>query len=177
MITSLLCLSKKSFFKSLSSASPRSFWSYVRSIRKKPPSIPALNYNGRLFTSNSSKANVLNEYFSECFNTSSPPFPPQPPVADCPPCPPDLLCTEDQLISLISNLPSITVPGPDQISSRMLKLTSPAIAVPLTIIFNLSLTHGHIPTEWKSSFVVPIPKVPNPNSPAEFRFFLLLARC
>ena len=148
---------------------------YVRSIRKKPSSIPALNYNGRLFTSNSSKANVLNEYFSECFNTSSPPFPLQPPVADCPPCPSDLLCTKDQLISLISNLPFITASGPNQISSCMLKLISPAITAPLTIIFNLSLTHGHIPTEWKSSFVIPIPKVPNPNSPAEFRPISLLS--
>ena len=98
------------------------------------------------------------------------PPPPPPPLSPLPPStPPDpcsnlLLCTEDRVVNLLSRLPSKTASGPDGISSWMLKFTAVSIAYPLQHIFNLSISSGPVPLDWKSSFVVPIPK----SSPVSF---------
>lgn len=46
----------------------------------------------------------------------------------------------------------------------MLKFTAYSIAPSLTKLFNLSLTTGAFPNEWKTAGVVPIPKTVNPSS-------------
>ena len=48
--------------------------------------------------------------------------------------------------------------GSDGISPRMLKSTAYSIALSLTKLFNLSLTTGVFPSDWKLSRVVPVPK-------------------
>ena len=44
------------------------------------------------------------------------------------------------------------------VSSRMLKNTAAFIAPSITKLFNQSIKSGRIPSEWKSSYVVPISK-------------------
>ena len=50
--------------------------------------------------------------------------------------PPDLLCTPEQVLHLIHQLPTDTSPGPDGISSKMLKSTAYSILHPLSLLFN-----------------------------------------
>jgi len=57
----------------------------------------------------------------------------------------------------------------------MLKNTSSSIAPIVTKLFNLSIQSGQIPTEWKQSLVVPIPKASNKSSPSNYRPISLLA--
>ena len=58
----------------------------------------------------------------------------------------------------------------------MLKAAAPAIAFPLTHIFNLSISTGLVPLDWKSSLVVPIPKIsPASSSPSDYRPISLLS--
>ena len=152
---------KHSFFHSLSHAAPSKFWSFVKSLRKSTTSIPTLSSDGTPIESDLSKAQCLNEFFTSCFNSSAPPLSPIPPFSPLLPCPDELLCTNDSIRCLISKLPLKTATGPDGISSWMLKATSSHIAPPppLCHIFNLSISTGLVPLDWKSSFIVPIPKL------------------
>ena len=167
---------KAKFFRRLaSSPNSRHFWSSVKKLRKKKSSIPPLiSRSGGLLLSDCSKANLLNEFFSSCFNTSSPPlsFSSIPATS---PCPPDLLCSVDNILHLLLHLPSDTATGPDGISSRMLKSTAYSIAPVLTSIFNLSLQSRTFPSDWKCSHIVPIPKTNSPSSPSDFRPISLLS--
>ena len=49
-------------------------------------------------------------------------------------------------------------PGPDGITSTMLKHTAAQVAFPLSLIFNISLHEGKIPDDWKRANIVPIHK-------------------
>ena len=58
----------------------------------------------------------------------------------------------------------------------MLKHTTTSITPSITYLFNLSLRTGHIPSEWKQSLVVPIPKSNNnKGSPTNYRPISLLS--
>jgi hypothetical protein len=49
-------------------------------------------------------------------------------------------------------------PGPDGISGKVLKECSQQLAGILTILFNKSLSIGYVPSPWKESTLVPLPK-------------------
>ena len=60
-----------------------------------------------------------------------------------------------EVSEIVSKLKS---PGPDGISSRLLKLASPAVANTLARIFSISIESGTFYGEWKKANVVPIYK-------------------
>ena len=55
----------------------------------------------------------------------------------------------------------------------MIHHTAHFISLPLSLIFNSSLSSGIFPSDWKNSFVTPIPKY-NSSSPSNFRPISLL---
>ena len=57
----------------------------------------------------------------------------------------------------------------------MLKYTVYSIAPAVTMLFNLSLKLGRVPSAWKSSRIIPIPKVPKAKSPDSYRPISLLS--
>uniref|UniRef100_A0A1X7T9M2 Reverse transcriptase domain-containing protein n=1 Tax=Amphimedon queenslandica TaxID=400682 RepID=A0A1X7T9M2_AMPQE len=88
----------------------------------------------------------------------------------------DLLCSQESILRLISDLPLNTSSGPDDIPSFLLKATATYIVSPLQHIFNLSLSQGIFPEDWKRSLVVPIPKTSPPSSsPSNYRPISLLS--
>ena len=163
---------KSSYLCSLSISS-RSFWSHVRSIRKSKSPIPTLKTTNYTCSTDSGKANLLNTTFADFF-TKDPLLPPLPPLFLA--CSPDLLCSAESVSKLIDCLPNDTSPGPDAISSLLLKATASAISYPLSLLFNLSITSGFFPSTWKASIVVPIPKTSPPSdSPSDYRPISLLS--
>ena len=76
---------------------------------------------------------------------------------------------------LLSSLDESKANGPDEISAKMLKNTAPCIGSSITKLFNQFLTAGKIPSQWKMSIVVPIPKSDNHSSPANYRPISLLS--
>ena len=107
---------------------------------------------------------MINDFFSQCFNSSVPPLSLSDIFSHSPAdCPSDLLCTPENIIQLISQLPTHTSTGLDGISSKTLKATAYSISVPLCKLFNLSLSSGVFPMDWKTSLVIPIPKQSSPN--------------
>ena len=53
--------------------------------------------------------------------------------------------------------------GPDNVSPMLLNLASNSLAEPLSKLFNLSLSSGTVPTEWKLANVVPLLKSGDPH--------------
>ena len=100
-------------------------------------------------------------YFAQCFNTAVPQLDDSSferfqldPLC----CPDDLLCSEDEVTDLLLNLDTTKANGPDGISAIMLKSTAYSIAPGLTKFFNKCISSGRLPSTWKLSSVVPIPK-------------------
>ena len=57
---------------------------------------------------------------------------------------------------LITKLTISKATGVDDISAKVLKAAGPAIAEPLTRIFNMSIASGKFPMEWKAARLTPI---------------------
>lgn len=51
--------------------------------------------------------------------------------------------------------------GPDRIPSCILINCAEALAIPLTILFNISIKYGYIPNIWKESYIIPLFKSGN----------------
>ena len=98
--------------------------------------------------------------FSSCFNQSIHPISPSGGSKRFDPmdCPPELLCTEDEVLELLLALDTSKANRPDNLSAKMLKSTAVSIAPVLTKFLNFSITTGKLPSAWKTSSVVPIPK-------------------
>lgn len=47
---------------------------------------------------------------------------------------------------------------PERISDKILKATAPSTAAPVTKLFNICISTGIFPTNWKLSSFVPVPK-------------------
>uniref|UniRef100_A0A3P9JDD6 Reverse transcriptase domain-containing protein n=1 Tax=Oryzias latipes TaxID=8090 RepID=A0A3P9JDD6_ORYLA len=59
--------------------------------------------------------------------------------------------------------------GPDGISGRVLRACADQLAPVFTEIFNISLSQSVIPTCFKESVIVPVPKKPHPTSLNDYR--------
>ena len=70
--------------------------------------------------------------------------------------PADLLCSEETLLPLLTTLDTNKSTGADGISALMLKQTAYTIAPSISKLFNLSITSGKVPNDWKFAQVVPI---------------------
>ena len=83
--------------------------------------------------------------------------------------------TKFELSKEISKLPTNKAPGYDEITSKVVKLTSDYILTPLTYIFNLSLSEGIVPESFKTAKVIPIYKKKNKYDPTNYRPISLLS--
>lgn len=59
--------------------------------------------------------------------------------------------------------------GPDGINSRLLKSCADQLSGIVQHMFNLSLKLGTVPRLWKTSCLVPVPKIPHPKEPNNYR--------
>ena len=165
--------------KEVSRQGCKQFWKTVKSLKKASSQIPTLKTDSIIASSNTAKASLLNDVFSQNFNTSTPPltdidyhrF-----MADpSSPYPEEIFCTEEDVFNLLLALDTSKASGSDGISGRMLKGTSHSIAPVLTNLFNLSIKTGKIPQKWKISSIVPIPKSQtNTDDPCNYRPISLL---
>ena len=164
-------------FDSLSTASNKQFWKTVKLLNKQQVLIPTLKQDGVSADTDEEKSNMLNEYFSECWNHSAPPL--SEPSNDhlvTYSSSDELLCSTSEVVQLIQELDVSKAIGPDGVSARMLKATASSIAPSLTKLFNISISNGQFPTPWKVAHVVPIPKSPsNKCSPSGYRPIFLLS--
>ena len=159
------------FDQQLNNVDTKTFWKTIRLLNQDYSShIPTLQDGAKLIDSSVDKATTLNNFFYSCFNHRQPPVL-DPPSNRLPPneCPIELLCTEESVFELLSNLDTTKSTGSDGISSKMLKCTSLSIADPLHKLFNNSISTGILPTDWKMGRITPIPKGTNKSLPSGYR--------
>ena len=76
--------------------------------------------------------------------------------------------TEQSVFQLLDTA-GHTATGLDKIPSWFLRIAAPLISEQTAYIFNLSLSYSVVPTQWKSSSITPVPKVPQPKTCQDFR--------
>lgn len=59
--------------------------------------------------------------------------------------------------------------GLDKLPAWFLRLGAPVFAKPLARLFNMFLVNSTVPLQWKRARIRPIPKVPAPQQPSDFR--------
>ena len=65
---------------------------------------------------------------------------------------------EEEVRKLLATLDEKKATGPDNISAWLLCMVAPAISDSITSLFNICLSHGEFPSEWKQANVTPVPK-------------------
>ena len=115
-------------------------------VNKKVCSILTLSYGSSEAHSDKQKADVLNSFFSTCWNQSVPPLASSDKIilSDIW-LPSEHYCTEEEILVLLRNLDCTKSTGPDGISARMLKETALSISGPLTNLLNFLIRQHHFP--------------------------------
>ena len=139
-------------------------------LNEQQSTIPTLLQGDQIASSDIHKAELLNAFFSSCFNTSHPPLtmlPADPsPSSDNDPSFDEMYCTISQVEQLLQDIEASKACGSDKISAQMLKHTASrySIAPSVTKLFDLSIRVGKIPDKWKESMIAPIPKAATKSS-------------
>ena len=130
-----------------------------------------------MVTSDTDKASILNQYF-----ISQSKLPPIPPGFRLPPLHfvtdsriSSIQTTEADVLKILKSLKIDKANGPDGISNRLLKSTAESLAMPLSKLFNLSLSQGKFPSQWKQANVSPIHKKDNRQHVSNYRPISLLS--
>ena len=141
--------------------SSRSWWSILKSFisRISKTSIPPLDHNGRLYTEEQEKANLLNEFFCEqtVLNDQNAVLPIITPYTVASRFT-ELVLTPDEVESLLKSLADGKASGPNGLNNKILKELASEISEPLCSLFNYSLSLGSFPSSWKDANITPIPK-------------------
>ena len=156
---------------------PKNVLETMKYLRKDQSTIPSLQSGDARADNDLDKANMLNNYFSQCFNTSLPPLSESTATEHLDfseGSSENLLCTEDDVLGLLQSIDVSKASGQDRISGRMLKATAASIAGPITKLFNMSILASCFPKTWKRSNIVPIPKSGDKGNPANYRPISLL---
>ena len=176
----MLRLAKKRFYGTLNISNTKQFWKAYEVVNKESNSnsIPTLVQGDTEASTDKQKTDLLNTFFSSCWNMSNSPLssvsPSQHSFLDDPAYS-GLFCSEEEVFRLIMKLDCSKSTGPDGISARMLRETALSITQPLTSLFNMLIQRLSFPSLWKFANVVPIPKNSTcKSSPSNYRPISLL---
>ena len=149
---------KKMYEKKLSEKGDKKpFQAYIRHKTKVKTTVGPLKVNNELVSDDKRIAEYLNKYFVSVFTIEN--------TDTMPTCPEysgtklqNMEISRKQIQKKIDRLKPFSAPGPDNITSKMLKDHSSSLSRALSIIFNTSIQTGEIPNDWKLANVAPIHK-------------------
>lgn len=146
------------------------FWKYVNKLLKRSTGVANLIKPDKSFTKNDNeKANVLNDFFSSVFTKED--------INNIPKIEnksknnflSDIILTKESVKNKLKNLKTNKAMGPDGIPAIILKELCEELCLPLSIIFNKSISTGEVPKEWKVAEVTAIFKKGNKQEPGNYR--------
>src|SRR6218665_1978715 len=76
--------------------------------------------------------------------------------------------SERRVFNLLDHLHH-TADGNDCLPAWFLRLSAPVYTALLAHLMNLSFSTEHVPSQWKTAIIHPIPKVEGPSKPADYR--------
>ena len=150
----------------------KKFWSHVKSTTKLTRIPEVVSYGGKTASDSIEKAKMFNEYFRRQFSEASNysinidfqndrSF--------------DIDFSESRIKSILSALNVNKAQGPDGINGAVLKHCSDSLVYPLSKMFNLVYNVGCIPSEWKTSNVVPVYKKDDKSDIENYRPISLIS--
>jgi Reverse transcriptase (RNA-dependent DNA polymerase) len=164
---------------------PKKLWSVLKEVstgKTDKVSIDKLSVDGKVIVDKCEIANNFNNFFSTVGNVISDSVQPVDKTAvsyivDNPNVPHLTLdnTTPGQIVEIIKIMQPKQSCDIDGISLKLLKYIAVEICVPLSHIFNLSLTSGTFPTKLKRSRIVPIFKAGDPENCDNYRPISLLS--
>jgi hypothetical protein len=158
------------------SDSPKLFHSYVRRKKKGRMGVgPLRRLCGQLVDSPGEMAQLLVATFASVFIERDPENPA--PYQSCLGEMEDFVITADEVYSVLSNLDANSAMGPDDVHPRLLKSCAEQLAMPLAVVFNLSLEAGSLPGRWLESIVIPLFKGKSRYNASNYRPVSLTSVC
>ena len=133
------------------------FWSYIKDRNKVRTGVSdLLKADGSKTSSDSEKAQVLNDFFQSVFTEEPDGDLPNPPTFEFKEQLNDTEITVEEVKKLLSKMKIGKAAGPDNIPPILLVEAADTLATPVSIIFKKSLEHGQLPNEWKQANITPI---------------------
>lgn len=151
-------------------------WSYIKQQRKDNCGVTSLRHDGTLYNDDTTKAQLLNDYFTSVFTPTSP-SPPTPMDDLHIPDITDLSIDVNGVLKLMQEIDASKAAGPDGVPARFLKLWSAELAPILTLIFQASIHQTSIPLDWKQANIVPIFKKGDRTQCSNYRPVSLTCIC
>ncbi len=157
----------------LAGNSIKSLYGFIKKKTKAKSAIPSLQSTGTAVQTDVDKAEIVNEFFASVFNkdkANAEQFPDRVFQSGLS----NFEITPFMVNKLLSKLPNILSCGPDGIPTYFYKQCQHVLALPLALLFQMSLDSAEIPSIWKRSIVVPIFKKGNRSLPTNYRPVSLL---
>ena len=160
-----------------SNVSAKTWFKIAKQLTNKQSSqsIPTLFDTNFEATTDVSKANLLNIYFSQQSNIDDHGH-------DLPQAVKQTDATLDSIVlnptdvrDAISSIDPTKACGPDLISPKLLREGTQELCVPLSTFFNKLLVHSYFPDCWKLASVTPVVKKGDPSRPSNYRPISLLS--
>ena len=151
---------------------PKKLWKYVKSKTKVKSSMSPLHNKstGKLTENEKEQADVLADQFASVMVEE--PNEEIPKLADRDLKTPPLYninITEEMVIKKLKNLNAAKSPGPDGIHPRVLKEIATSIAPALTILYNNTLKHHDVPSDWRTAIITALFKKGDKSDPGNYR--------
>ena len=127
---------------------------------EKSASLPPLYNDDTVFTEEIDKATLMNDFFVEQTKL------------DVPISENNLKSISTSPLEVESILKSLQLgkeTGPDAITNRILRELASPLSLPLSDLFNYSLSTGKVPLIWKEAKVTPIFKKKDPSAVSNYR--------
>ena len=156
-------------------SNPRQFWRWLKSTRNGRTDLPPIQpLDGEeALTTDEQKADLFNHFFSSVFteedHDNMPGLIEELNQSANPDCLRNFTIDQEAVLLELSHLDTNKCGGPDRIPSILLKEGAVSIAPSLTRIYNLSLSLGMLPRDWRRANVVPIFKKGNKHVVNNYR--------
>ena len=178
-VTSLVRKSKDEYYKRLTqnintdhNKSFKSWWRLCKFLytgKTNQHTIPHITTNDRVLTNDTDKAEAFNEYFTAISKVDNADSEPSENLNECISILEHIYITRQDVLDIIKSLKLNKACGFDLITNTLLKESVYTLSLPLSTLFNKSLSISRFLEKWKMANVTPIFKSKDSNILSNYR--------